>query len=97
MKENGGMEKRWDKESSNILKEKYMRAAGLMTKLTVLENTRIQMEQLTKANGLWTYNKAKALKLGLMALDLKVSMKKGKRKGWVHTYGLMELLILVSG
>jgi hypothetical protein len=66
-------------ESSLILKEKYMRATGLMIKHMVLALMYIQMEQNMRECGDMTFSMDRAKKHGLMDPSLLVNMQMARR------------------
>ena len=70
--------------------------SGKMIRLTDMESIVIWMEQSTKATGKKTSNTATVLKLGQMALDMRVSTLLARNTVLVDSLGLTEAHFTVS-
>ena len=73
MKDSGKWVEQLSKENSHTLKERYMKAIGIMIRLKVLEPIHTPMEQDTTVNGSKIFSMERVRNNGLMGLNLVVN------------------------
>lgn len=93
MKVSGEMIKPMDKANWYMQMVTFMKASGLMIRLKVKELTVMQMVHIMKAHGLMINNMDSVSRAGPMALDMKASMWKARKKA---TGDLLSLMVVTT-